>query len=578
MLVTLIDRVGEWNPQLFREIKGRLTSRNLVIATSLSLIAQGLVYLCFRGLLPPLQAQKVVPFDPYAYPRSVYCLGEVPEKLGYPYDSKLCIPNALNQVPIHWQRWWLDLFITLSLISIIALLVVGVYMLIADVSREERRGTLGFVRLSPQTASSILTGKMLGVPILLYWTVVLALPLHLVAGVNAQIPLPLIFCFYLALGLSCACFYSASLLYALVSRVFAGFQAWLGSGLVLGFVTLFSQVVVNVDDISHTTFDWAYCLYPGIVLPYLIDATGIDYGSFLQVDNLATMTWFGQHLWVNTTIATLVIVANFSLLTYWIWHGLNRRFHHDSMTVWSKSQSYWLSGSIALVVLGFVAQVPAWQDSENALMGNFAIFLGFQLLLMLGVIAALTPHRQTLYDWARYRHQDKPRMRSFLPDLIRGENSPAILAIGINVGITLGMMLPLVFLVPLEDYRTVVLGGMIVQGSLILLYAGVAQLFLLMKTPKRAVWAAVGVGSLIVVPFGIAAIFTIDPFQSPLLWLFSAIPVIAIEEAASSTVLWSLLGQWSAITVLVLQMQRHLGKAGESTTKQLMTKTPASVA
>jgi hypothetical protein len=364
----------------------------------------------------------------------------------------------------------------------------------------------------------------------------------------------------------------------LVSSAFGGFQAWLGSGLVLGFVTLFSQIIVNVDDLSHTTLDWVYCLYPGIILPYLIEATGIDYGSFLQVDNLGEMTWYGQHLWINAAVATLVILANFSLLSYWIWQGINRRFHNASMTVWSKSQSYWLSGSLALVVLGFVPQDPYWQDPENALMGNFVIFLGFQLLLMLGLIAALTPQRQTLHDWARYRHQDRSRTHNLLPDLIKGENSPAIIAIGINIGITLGMMLPLVILVPLKDYRLVVLGGMVVQGSLLLLYAGVAQLFLLMKTSKRAVWAAAGVGSLIAVPFGIAANFTLDPFQEPLLWLFSAIPVVAIEAAASSTILWSLLGQWSAITLLSVQIQRHLRKAGESTTKQLMMKTPTSIA
>jgi hypothetical protein len=75
--------------------------------------------------------------------------------------------------------------------------------------REERRGTLNFIRLSPQPAKTIFIGKIFGVPILLYLVCLLALPFHLGAGLLAGIPLSLILAFYGVLIASCAFFYHA---------------------------------------------------------------------------------------------------------------------------------------------------------------------------------------------------------------------------------------------------------------------------------------------------------------------------------------------------------------------------------
>ena len=38
MLVTYIDKIGDWNPQLIRELKGRFKVRNLSIAAVLLLV------------------------------------------------------------------------------------------------------------------------------------------------------------------------------------------------------------------------------------------------------------------------------------------------------------------------------------------------------------------------------------------------------------------------------------------------------------------------------------------------------------------------------------------------------------
>lgn len=40
MFSTLLDRLGNWNPQLLRELKGRLKPRNVIITIALSLVSQ----------------------------------------------------------------------------------------------------------------------------------------------------------------------------------------------------------------------------------------------------------------------------------------------------------------------------------------------------------------------------------------------------------------------------------------------------------------------------------------------------------------------------------------------------------
>jgi hypothetical protein len=52
MALNLVNQVGEWNPQLFREIKGRLKPRNILIAVTLSLVGQMLVLMSFASQLP----------------------------------------------------------------------------------------------------------------------------------------------------------------------------------------------------------------------------------------------------------------------------------------------------------------------------------------------------------------------------------------------------------------------------------------------------------------------------------------------------------------------------------------------
>ena len=78
---------------------------------------------------------------------------------------------------------------------LVALLVMGTYLLIADLSREERRGTLNFIRMSPESAKNILLGKLLGVPILVYFTVEFGTTIALSIRISSKNPTNLNFGF-----------------------------------------------------------------------------------------------------------------------------------------------------------------------------------------------------------------------------------------------------------------------------------------------------------------------------------------------------------------------------------------------
>ncbi|MEL7409710.1 MAG: hypothetical protein AAFN00_22690 [Cyanobacteria bacterium J06558_2] len=151
----------EFNPQFFREIKGKLKTRNMVITAALAVITQFVVMIALLSKLPDSDPARI---GVRQYSR--YC-----------WD--VCTQDLMDNWVVNWQLLWLDSFIIFSIIGVLALLILGTYMLIADTVQEENRGTLNFIRLSPQSASSILLGKILGVPILLYSGVLLLLPLHL---------------------------------------------------------------------------------------------------------------------------------------------------------------------------------------------------------------------------------------------------------------------------------------------------------------------------------------------------------------------------------------------------------------
>ncbi|NEP48684.1 MAG: ABC transporter permease [Moorea sp. SIO3C2] len=532
-LNNLVNQLGELNPQVFRELKGSFKQRNVLITVAISLVGQ-LMMLIDLGL-------------------------ELPDGLGG---------------EINWPLWWQNVFVWLSLIGVFSLLVVGTYMLISDLSKEESRGTLNFLRLTPQSSLSILGGKLLGVPALLYLAIGFALPLHFWAAIAGQIPLIEVLGFYIVLVTSCLFCYSMALLFGLVGRFIGGFQAWLGAGAVLTFLWITTMVIDNAD-VSHYPADWLTLFNPTIFLPYLIDSNSFDPNSFYPVErSFQDLRWFGIQIGASFWTMAGFIVLNYGVGSYWLGQGLNRCFHNPKATLINKQQSYWLTASLQAVILGFALnpQYKNWGGYTHGLEENSQMLLVFNVLLFLALIAALSPHRQTLQDWARYRHQDRTfrKKGGVIADLIWGDKSPAVVAVAINCAIASAMLLPWILLWPANEYKIPALFALLLNSSIIMIYATVAQLMLLMKAKKRAAGAVITVGGLILLPPILFAIGSMTPYETPALWLFSIFHW-GILPYANGSVFLAIIAQSLALTLLNVQLGRQLRQAGESTTKALLS-------
>ncbi|MBD1930495.1 MULTISPECIES: hypothetical protein [Cyanophyceae] len=497
-----IERLGDWNPQLLRELKGNLKNRNLLITVGISVLTQFLL-------------------------------------LTYLYEQA------------HYS-FWESLFPTLNWILPLILLLAGVYMLITDLGKEERRGTLNFIRLSPQSSQSILIGKMLGVPIIVYLGVALAVPLHLWTAISAGVPFIFILSFYLLIGAGCCFFYTAALLYGFLG----GFQAWAGT--FLSFV--FAWPLLQILNFAM-----------GLVRSKDFDSTSI---------NIYSLQWF--HLPLGSVVLTEgFIMLNFGLWTYWIWQALNRRFSNANATLISKKQSYWITGCFEVILIGFCLQNNHFNPARTSNYGFLSlltlVFEIINLLWFVGLIAALSPHRQSLQTWARYRRERVSKRRGFwksdlVQDLIWGEKSPAVVAVAINLGIKTAVWGAWILSWPANSEKMQAILGLILSLNWILIYAVIVQSLLFMKTDKRSLWASMTVTALIAFPPVFFGLLSMPFYKNPGVWLLTAFPLMAVKEASVITVFMVILGQWSAMTLLSLQLRRQMRLGGVSASKALFAK------
>jgi len=555
MRLNLLDQLGNWNSQLFRELKGRLKMGNIAIASALSLSGQMLLFLSWRTQLPV--PPPVAPDGEFiAFTYSKFCTGFFDQNHGIK-----CIQDAAGNLIFNWQSWWLEIFVWLSIFSAIALLVAGTYMLVSDLDKEERRGTLNFIRLSPQSATTIFIGKILGVPILLYLAGILAVPLHIYSGLTAQIPLHHILYFDIAIVASCALFYSSAMLFGLTTSWLGGFQPWLASAVVLGFITAAFNMPSHSNAADLLTF-----LSPAAVLKQVVYQVTESPNDSLNwfVGNFNNLEWFDWPIGKNIVSCTALSILICGVVTYWMWQGWQRRFPNPSATVLSKRQSYLLVICCQTIILGFALQ------SEIISSDNIIWLLFQNLLLFLALIAALTPERQALYDWARYRRQIVPSNQKLwrrypILDLIWGEKSPASVAIAINLLTSTLILIPWMLLTPNAFLC------MIFLVNLILIYAAVTQLFLFAKIRNQEIWAICTVGGAIFLPLIISGMLSLTAEKAALIWVFSVFgSLLALDSVSGHTILLSMLGQWTVLVLLNLRLTRQLRLAGESASKALL--------
>lgn len=581
MMPNLIDKIGDWNPQLLREIKGRLKFFNVAIAVATSLLLQLVVFLYQLREFPDDKYSLV---GPYCYLRKVYepqqnqVFQQPNNHIEFADFNDFLSKNFCPQNQIYWQLWWRDhfeyIFLTLSVIFVFTLLIAGTYLLINDLAKEENRGTLNFIRLSPQSETSILTGKLLGVPSLIYLIILVAVPLHLFAGRSAKIAFSYILSYYAILVVSCIFFYSAALLFGLVSRLFSGFQPWLGSGALLLFLFTTMLIASSYNNSLNNSTAWFRLFAPWDTINYL-------FPNWLNLSNgspLNNLEFFYLPLGKNIVSVVGFYLLNLGLGSYGIFQALKRCFRNPQASIISKRQSYLLVTFCQVMMWGFSLQY--WRNNPrfNEYVAQNLVFLAlYNSVLILGLIAVLSPHRQDVQDWARYRHQEVSSRKNVWQDLIWSEKSPAIVAIAINLTIVAIPWLPWIALTSVFDTeysenfdRLKVLLAVALSISIIMIYATIAQLILLLKTPKRSFWAIGTIGVVTFVPPIILEFLGISFWKYPTIWLFSTYPWAAIQYSGATTIFMAFLAQLSVLALLNFQLTRQVRLAGESATKALL--------
>jgi hypothetical protein len=509
-----LNQLGEWNPQLFRELKGQFTTRNLFVGVTTSLVCQ-LLLLLLRS------------------------------EIG---------GDSTNT----WYIQWEGVFHMLNWILPFLLLTCGVYLLMSDLGKEEHRGTLNFIRLSPQSSQSILIGKMLGVPAVLYLGIILALPLHFVSALIANFPLGWLLEIYLLWGVGCGLFYSSAFLMTLLYGTKSGIQALAWSGSLLGFMC--GSVYLFVINVIFDSSGWS--------------------------NGLGNWYWFSLPMGYEPQLIILWMLMTLSAATYWIWQAVNRIFRNPNSTLLSKSQSYWLVASFQLWLLGFfVPPLSEVASDSQVFLGGLVLFV-LNPLGFLSLSGVLSPRPQALRDWARYRHTshftDKSLLnRSLIQDLIWGEKSPALVAIAINFLLTAAIWLPWIVLGlrQVESNKDLTapmaLLGLLLTLNVILIYVAIAQVMLFMSRWKQSAWIVGTVGVLVGALLAIWATMGMSPLDMPFLWLLSPLPIVAFTNASATTLFLGLLTQLGILGLLTLQLTRQFRKLGNSTSKELFTQSPS---
>jgi hypothetical protein len=516
----------DWNPQLFREIKGRCTRRNLLWAIAASAGTQALVMMSFRRLLPAVDAVT-----------NTYCTN-----MQDGYWRPNCVRDALGQPLINWPLWWSDSFQFLSWMLVVVGLMAGVYLLMGDLAKEEQRGTLNFIRLSPQSSQRILWGKLLGVPILSYLAIALALPLHIYAGLQAgQSPL-----FILCLSLGIAALASLHFVGALLLVSLGCRQAWVG--VIAGCITtffLFTQW-------NHNQF-----IYPTPDTP-----------RYLPIAQ-----WFYIDIGHSLLRSTGFWIISLAVATYWIWQAVNRHFRNPQSLLMSRGASYLATALFEIWVLGFTLRETSWGRSPLEEVGLFGLA---NLLWFVMLAAALTPSRQALLDWARYRHSHRAapgqsHQQNLLQDLLWNDKSPAPIPLAINFGIALGGLTVWIISWGWDGaWQWLGLGAIALGAVFILTCTVIAQLILLGVGQNRLMIATITVAGCIWLPPIMLAVSGHSPESAPFLWLCTAFGLAAVPFASMTTLVGATLAQIALLALISGRLAQQLRAAGASEFQSLM--------
>lgn len=454
-----INTLGDWNPQFLRECRGRLKPRSVLATVTLSFLAQLLLF------------------------------------LSYWQGAQWIRKDEIDWVGLCNNMTW---FMSYGLI------IVGCYFLINDITQEDRLGTLNFIRLSPRPSQEILLGKILGVPILAYLGVALAIPLHFIAGILGQIPLATLVSIYIMLLAGAIFFFSIALLFGLLngSRRVVGQQSTAALAFIVVLVSFGLPIYMGWN------FQSVWQDIPGSQNPRI---RSIVEWAYLPIQS---------NFWLAHGFTLLTLTIG----TIFIWQMLLRRFLMPRATIVSKPMSYALVAYLEIWVLGFTLNESL--SPRDAASAGTALLYPFNLGLFLILMFVLCPGRQEILDWLRFRYAHRQdaavgatevfSLRGVWRDLVWADGSPGVVAIAINLLIANALMVPWAFLIgPGKDYPETIPLQIAVFTVAILIEAIAVQWIFTAQIRNPGTWAAGILAIWLIVPITVLNILRFMPQNAP---------------------------------------------------------------
>ncbi|MEM9137618.1 MAG: ABC transporter permease, partial [Cyanobacteria bacterium P01_F01_bin.42] len=383
MTSSWITQLGNWNPQLLREFRGRLRPRSLVAAIALSIIFQGLLLLIF------FRSNEYLTSDD-----------------------------------------WFSLWMGLSRAFPYVLFCVGGFYLVNNLAQEEKSGTLNFIRLSPRPAWQILLGKLFGVPILPAIAIGSIFPLHLISAFLGNVPILLCFSYYLMLGVGCLFFWCLAILIGLTASHRSGL-AGQATTISIAYAAIAFIALVPLWYSWNTWIAW---------FPIVQDNPAFD-----RIASGVEWSWIAINK--TFIISHGFTLVNYGIILFLLWRVMLRRFQRPRTTLLSRRQSYGIMAYTLVFVLGFFLNSNFLSTDQDLSRVNnrwdlfYASAMGAMLLLTyvltLMLMGAICPRRQALMEWSR---QSKQGMLG----MIWADRSPITVSSAVLLIIANGIIVPFI--------------------------------------------------------------------------------------------------------------------------------------
>ena len=381
------DRLGRWNPQLLRELRGRLNRKSVTVAIAISLGLQLLVgYVLFEPVYPlifpdsPPPAEVTLP-APDAAPADQpfshrLCTGPAPPHhiniKGPPVQ--ICLPDGQGAYQVNWQKLcntalpWIRGFWGMGMA------IAGSTAIAQDWEKEAKLGTLNFLRLSPEPAGRLLLGKVLGTPILYFVGSLAALPMYLYLSANAE------------------------------GGLLGGFLVDGVSMSVLALVLTGTLTLAVLAERAQVVFASLMLVFLSLVLGVMLVGTAVVFGES------GGLAWFGLNLTQSTMVPLIWGSAIALTLTALLWNVARRRFKSPGVAALSRLQAYQWMGVYNLIGLGFLLPVI-----ETLSRRDTSIWVGFSIvwfILQSLILWGTMPNRQQLLDWQHDQEAQLERVQT----------------------------------------------------------------------------------------------------------------------------------------------------------------------